>query len=103
MARPGKVAAFAAALVLSSNIAGHALTPLDTLGDWTCSSYSERLVLTRTFALIAGRGRIETGTRFFMQCLDDAATGSSSQLSKSINEVAVGCILMESFVFSESG
>jgi|SRR5262245_20062217 len=96
-----KVAAASAALLLSSTIACHALTPLDTIDDWTSSSVSERLVLTRVLALVAGQGRPEINAPFFMQCIEDVAAGSSS--FRRINEVAAGCVLMTFTVFSESG
>jgi hypothetical protein len=98
-----KVAAASAGLLLSSTIAWRALTPLDTIDAWTWSSDSERLVLTRVLALVAGQGRPEINAPFFMQCIEDVAADSSASSSRRIHEVAAGCVLMTSTVFSESG
>jgi hypothetical protein len=97
-----KVAAASAAFLLSSAVACRALTPLDSIDDWTSSSDSERLVLARTLALIAGQGRPEMNASFFKHCIEDVAAYSAAE-ARRINEVAAGCVFMRSNVFSESG
>src|SRR5262245_59659350 len=97
-----KVAAASAALLLSSVVACRALTPLDTIDDWTYSSDWERLVLARTLALIAGQGVPEMNALFFKHCIEDVAAHSAAE-PRRINEVAAGCVFMRSNVFSESG
>ena len=93
----------AASVGLSSTIACPALTHLDTIDAWTWSSDSERPVLTRVLALVAGQGRPEMSAPFFMPCIENVAADSSASSSRRIHEVAAGCVLMTSTVFSESG
>jgi hypothetical protein len=97
-----KVAPASAALLLSSVVACRALTPFDTIDDWTYSSDWERLVLAQTLALIAGQGMPEMNASFFKHCIEDVAAHSTAE-PRRINEVAAGCVFMRSNVFSESG
>jgi hypothetical protein len=102
MQRRGKIA-LAVALVLNSSSLAHALTPFDTISDWACASSPDRLNVADTLTLVAGRGQLEMGPAFFMQCLQDAVQTPLLRASKKINEVATGCILMKSITFSQSG
>jgi hypothetical protein len=103
MQRRAKMAALAIALVFNSNSLAHALTPFDTIGDWACASSPDRLNVADTLTLVAGRGQLEMGPAFFMQCLQEAVQTPLLRATKKINEVAAGCVLMRSNIFSQSG
>ena len=98
-----KASAIAFAFVLSATVACQALSILNTIDDWSCSSETERFAMARTLALVAGQGRPELGAEFFLRCMEDAASGDSPLSSTRINEIAAGCVLFSSTVFSESG
>jgi hypothetical protein len=98
-----KASAIAVAFVLSATVACQALSILNTIDDWTCSPETERFALARTLALVAGQGRPELGAEFFLNCMEDAATGDSPLSLTQINEIAAGCVLFSSTVFTESG
>jgi hypothetical protein len=95
--------ALGAAMLVSAAAASHALSILNTIDDWTCSQESERFAIARTLALVASQGRPELNAEFFEQCMQDAATGVSPLFSKKINEIAAGCVLFNSMIFSDSG
>jgi hypothetical protein len=97
-----KSAVLAALLALSSQTCP-ALTLLDTISDWTCSSESERFALTNMLALTASHGRPELGAPFFTQCMEDAAAGSFLRPAQQINAIAAACVWANLVVFSESG
>ena len=97
-----KASAIAFAFVLSATVACQALSILNTIDDWSCSSETRRFALARTLALVAGQGRPEFGAEFFLMCMEDAATGASPLSLTRINEVAAGCVLISSTVFSET-
>jgi hypothetical protein len=97
-----KASAVACAFVLSATVACQALGILKTIADWSCSSETERVAMARTLALVAGQGRPELGAQFFLRCMEDAAIGDSPLSSTRINEIAAGCVLFNSTVFSES-
>jgi hypothetical protein len=103
MQRRGKMAALAIALLFNLSYVAHALTPFDTISDWACASSPDRLNVADTLTLVAGRGQLEMGPAFFMQCLQDAAQTPLLRASKKINEVATGCVLMKSIIFGQSG
>ena len=98
-----KASAIAVAFVLSASVACQALSILNTIDDWSCSPETERLAIARTLALVAGQGRPELGAEFFLRCMEDMATGTSSLSLTRINEIAASCVLFSSTVFSESG
>jgi len=98
-----KAPAIAFAFMLSATVACQALSILNTIDDWSCSSETERFATARTLALVAGQGRPELGAEFFLRCMEDAASGDSPLSSTKINEIAAGCVLFSSTVFSESG
>ena len=97
-----KALATAVAFVLSATVVCQALSIFNTIDDWSCSSETRRFALARTLALVAGQGRPELGAEFFQTCMEDAATGASPLSLTRINEVAAGCVLISSTVFSES-
>ena len=98
-----KASAIAFAFVLSATVACQALSILNTIDDWSCASETERFAMARTLALVAGHGRPELGADFFWKCMEDAASGASPLSLTKINEIAAGCVLFSSTVFSESG
>ena len=98
-----KASAIAVAFVLSATVACQALSILNTIEDWSCSSETERFALARTLALVAGQGRPELGTEFFLSCMEDTATGDFPLSLTRINEIAAACVLFSSTVFTESG
>ena len=89
--------------MLSATVACQALGILNTIDDWSCAPETERFVMARTLALVAGHGRPELGAEFFLRCMEDAASGDSPLSATKINEIAAGCVLFSSTVFSESG
>ena len=97
-----KASAIAFAFVLSTTVACQALSILNTIDDWSCSSEIERFAKARTLALVAGQGRPELGAEFFLRCMEDAAIGDSPLSSTKINEIAAGCVLFNLTVFSAS-
>ena len=97
-----KASAIAFAFVLSATVACQALSILNTIDDWSCSSEIERFAMARTLALVAGQGRPELGAEFFLRCMDDAAIGDLPLSSTKINEIAAGCVLFNLTVFSAS-
>jgi hypothetical protein len=103
MGRIRKVVAGAMALVLSSTVASQALTPLDTVEDWTCSPESDRLVVASILAQIAGQGRRDLQETFFVSCIEEAARGPASLHALKISNIAAGCVYMALTTFSESG
>ena len=103
MGRIRKVVAGAMALLLSSTVASRALTPLDTVDDWACSSDSDRLVVARILAQIAGQGRRDLQEPFFVSCIEEAAKGPASLHALKISNIAAGCVYMALTTFSESG
>ena len=98
-----KASAIALAFVASATVACLSFSVLNTIDDWSCSSETERFAMARTLALVAGQGRPELGAEFFLRCMEDAASGDSPLSSTKINEIAAGCVLFSSTVFSESG
>ena len=98
-----KASAIAFAFVLSATVACQALNILNTIDDWSCAPETERFAMARTLALVAGHGRPELGADFFWKCMEDAASGASPLSLTKINEIASGCVLFSSTVFSESG
>jgi len=97
-----KASAIAFAFVLSATVACQALSILNTIDDWSCAPETERFAMARTLALVAGQGRPELGAEFFLRCMEDAATGDSPLSATKISEIAAGCVLISSTVFSES-
>jgi len=97
-----KASAIAFAFVLSTTVACQALSILNTIDDWSCSSEIERFAMARTLALVAGQGLPELGAEFFLRCMEDAAIGDSPLSSTKINEIAAGCVRFHLTVFSES-
>ena len=97
-----KASAIAFSFVLSATVACQALSILNTIDDWSCSSEIERFAMARTLALVAGQGRPELGAEFFLRCMEDAAIGDSPLSSTKINEIAAGCVLFNLTVFSAS-
>ena len=95
--------AIAFAFLVSATVACQALNILNTIDDWSCAPETERFAMARTLALVAGQGRPELGAEFFLRCMEDAASGDSPLSSTRINEIAAGCVLFSSTVFSESG
>ena len=97
-----KASAIAFAFVLSATVACHALSIVNTIDDWSCSSETERFAMARTLALVAGQGQPELGAEFFLRCMENAAIGDSPLSSTKINEIAAGCVRFNLTAFSES-
>ena len=97
-----KASAIAFAFVLSATVACQALSILNTIDDWSCSSETERFAMARTLALVAGQGQPELGAEFFLRCMENAAIGDSPLSSTKINEIAAGCVRFNLTAFSES-
>ena len=96
-----KASAVAFALALSATVGCQALSILDTIDDWSCSSETERFAMARTLALVAGQGRPELGAEFFLRCMEDAAIDGSPLHSTKINQIAAGCVLFSLTAFAE--
>jgi len=79
-----------------------ALSVLNTIDDWSCSSETERFAMARTLALVAGQRQPELGAEFFLRCMENAAIGDSPLSSTKINEIAAGCVRFNLTAFSES-
>lgn len=100
--RPLKMLPIAFAFMSSATVACQALSILNTIDDWSCSPETEQFKIIRTLAVVAGRGRPELDAEFFLTCMEDAATRASPLSSTRINEIAAGCVLISSTVFSET-
>jgi hypothetical protein len=77
-----------------------ALTPADLMADWSCTSPDERQKVASLLVAVAGQGDQEVTEEFFEHCLDDLAHDLEA---KRIRDVANGCMLMRSVIFSEDG
>ena len=97
-----KASAIACAFVLSATVACQALSIVNRIDDWSCSSETERFAMARTLALVAGQGLPELGAEFFLRCMENAAIGDSPLSSTKINEIAAGCVRFNLTAFSES-
>jgi selenophosphate synthase len=91
----------AVAMWVSSSLACHALTPLDTIADWICESLAERRAVAEMLALVAGQGSAQLSESFFMTCIDNGGYTPSLR-SKRISEVAAGCTLIMTMPFGEA-
>jgi hypothetical protein len=76
----------------------YALAPADLMADWICTSSEERRNVASLLVAVAGQGEQEVTEEFFEHCLDDLAHDLEA---KRIRDVANGCMLMRSVIFSE--
>src|SRR5262245_12833951 len=90
-----------AALLAPLNSADAALRLTDPVVAWRHASLDERLTIANSLVFVAGQGWESTNEEFFERCLDSVAD-EPVLVERRIRDVTNACVLMQSYVLSDS-